>query len=219
MAAWLMAAVQAGLAAHVALHGPDGPLPMHFDARGEVDRWGDRYEAVAVLLGLSVLTLALQCFMRHTLLGAGAADRGAALPQAVGRCVLLVALAGATLLATALGLGRLQPGPAPVSMMHWALALGWVPTAGLGVVIGQARPQGRVGLHVHWTRHSRPAWEQAHRVLGQVCFLGGLAGVLLTPLLDPATGFALLPGLHLAGLAASLYEGWRAWRRDPQRSG
>lgn len=35
---------------------PTGPMPMHFNAAGQVDRWGDRNEMALVLTMIGVLT-------------------------------------------------------------------------------------------------------------------------------------------------------------------
>ena len=66
---YALVAAQIGLAGYIALFGPQGPLPMHFDMHGNVDRWGGRLEAAGVLLGFAVLTLGLERMMKR-LLGA-----------------------------------------------------------------------------------------------------------------------------------------------------
>ena len=40
----------------VALAGPEGPLPVHYNTAGQVDRWGGRIEVGALLAGLGLLT-------------------------------------------------------------------------------------------------------------------------------------------------------------------
>ena len=64
---YALVAAQIGLAGYIALFGPQGPLPMHFDMHGNVDRWGGRLEAAGVLLGFAVLTLGLERMMKRLL--------------------------------------------------------------------------------------------------------------------------------------------------------
>src|SRR5690606_10201601 len=42
-------------AAWVALRGPTGPIPMHFDIQGRPDRWGDRNELAAIFAFLGLI--------------------------------------------------------------------------------------------------------------------------------------------------------------------
>ncbi|MCW7540244.1 SdpI family protein [Aquabacterium sp. A7-Y] len=217
-AAWAVAGLQLVLALWVAGWGPDGPLPMHFTGTGEVDRWGHRYEAVAVLLGFALLNLGVQIGLRHGAAGSLPAG-GPPLPLRVARVVLLVVLTLVSALCGALGLGLLTPGEPQVRLMHGALALGWVATLSLGAVVGKARPNPVVGVRVRWTRHSRLAWDKANRLLGHLYFLGGLTGLLLMPLVDVFDGFTLLMVVTLGGGALSLFESWRVWRTDPERTG
>ena len=44
-------------AAWIAVYGPETPIPVHFDAAGQADRYGSRYELAAVLGGLALLNL------------------------------------------------------------------------------------------------------------------------------------------------------------------
>ena len=41
----------------IAIYGPETPIPVHFDAAGQADRYGSRYELAAVLAGLALLNL------------------------------------------------------------------------------------------------------------------------------------------------------------------
>ena len=66
---------------------------------------------------------------------------------------------------------------------------------------------------------SRLAWDRAHRVLGRVLFWGGLAGLAASFVTPPPASIALF--MATVGLAVSLalFESWRTWRGDPDRTG
>ena len=98
-------AAQVGLAAYIALYGPQGPLPMHFDMHGNVDRWGSRLEAAGVLLGFAVLTLGLESMMKRVLARADVAA-GTRKSLVAARVCTALGFAFVTALLVALGLGR-----------------------------------------------------------------------------------------------------------------
>ena len=57
--ATIVAVLALGAAAvWVLFYGPTEPIPMHFNWRGEPDRWGDRTEA-GLLIGVMAATLAV----------------------------------------------------------------------------------------------------------------------------------------------------------------
>jgi uncharacterized membrane protein len=211
-----VAAAQLAAAAIVATLGPDGGLPMHFDLQGQVDRWADRWQVVALLASLAVVTflsdLAIRARRRRAPL-----DGGARSALALGGLILVVVLVAVTALLTGLGLGTMRSSDALAFATHGAPTAAWAILAILGAVVGKAAPNDVVGVRVFWTLHSRIAWDKANRLLGRIFFLGGLAGLAATPFLDPRANIALVLILALGGAAASIWEARRVWRADPER--
>jgi uncharacterized membrane protein len=76
-----------------------------------------------------------------------------------------------------------------------------------------------MGLCVFWTRHSRLAWDRAHRTLGRVLFWGGLLGLAISLIVAPLVSIAMWAGTVVLAVTAALIESRRAWRLDPERSG
>lgn len=132
-------AAQVGLAAYIALYGPQGPLPMHFDMHGNVDRWGSRLEAAGVLLGFAVLTLGLESMMKRVLARADVAA-GTRKSLVAARVCTALGFAFVTALLVALGLGRVQPGADPLWIARWGLVLAWVGVLVVGALLGKAGP-------------------------------------------------------------------------------
>ena len=95
----------------------------------------------------------------------------------------------------------------------------WAALALKGAAAGKFKPGGYLGLRVYWTMRSRLAWDRAHRVLGRVLFWGGLAGLAASFAMPPPASIALF--MATVGLAVSLalFESWRTWRGDPDRTG
>jgi uncharacterized membrane protein len=211
-----LAIFQAAAAAYVAKVGPDGLLPMHFDLGGEVDRWGSRFEAVWMLAAFAPLTLLI-----GTVLGSRQAkikDAGGQRTLFAGRLITVVVLTAGTTLMLALGLGLVQPGAGQRAALTPVLCGLWVIFIILGGIMGKAAPNPWMGVRTRWTRHSRLAWDKANRLMGRILFLGGIAGLLLVPVLDRVANIALFFLVVLGGGIWAVLESWRAWRTDPERT-
>jgi uncharacterized membrane protein len=86
-----------------------------------------------------------------------------------------------------------------------------------GALLGKLKPGGVLGLRLRWTRQSRLAWEQSHRLMGRILFFGGLAVLVVAPFV-PAVGImAGIAGLILVSVTAGMIKSWRVWRSDPER--
>lgn len=215
---YALVAAQLGLAGYIALFGPPGPLPMHFDLRGQVDRWGSRYEAAGLLLGLAALTFGLERMMLR-LLARQDAQAGTRKSLVAARIGLALSFTFVTALLAALGLGKVQAGADPLWIARWGLVLAWLGLLVTGALLGKASPNPWVGLRVYWTRRSHLAWERANRMLGHIYFLGGLTGLAVLPAVDEPTGYGMLLVVTLGGVLAATIESWRVWRKDPERQG
>jgi uncharacterized membrane protein len=87
-----------------------------------------------------------------------------------------------------------------------------------GAMLGKLKPGGVLGLRLPWTVESRLAWERAHRLMGRILFFGGLACLAAAPFIPFPAAFAGIGGVILAGIIAGAFEGWLAWRNDPERA-
>jgi uncharacterized membrane protein len=86
-----------------------------------------------------------------------------------------------------------------------------------GALLGKLKPGGVLGLRLRWTRQSRLAWEQSHRLMGRILFFGGMAVLVVAPFV-PAVGImAGIAGLILVSVTAGMIKSWRVWRSDPER--
>ena len=213
----IVAALQLALAGYIARYGPRGPIPMHFSIDGAVNRWGSRYEVVAVLVFLAALTVGLDIALAMTL-KRKAPTVSETRTLTISRVLVLVIMASVTVLMAALGLGKLMPGAGQVANMRLVLVVIWLIFAVIGGVMGKLGPNRFAGVRTYWTLHSRLAWDKANRLLGRVYFFGGLAGLTCLPFLDARANFALLMVVTLGGAAVAIFESWRVWAGDPERT-
>ena len=208
--ATLIAVLALGSAAiWVLFYGSTEPIPMHFNWRGEPDRWGDRTEA-GLLIGVMAATLAVVgggCALYARRSEDAARSRG----LIAGQLVTLITVVGSTALIIGLTLGGDLPSPA-VQMGGISLLF-----LAIGAFLGRVGPNVAVGVRTPWTFKSKLAWERSNRLAGRLLFLLGLAGLIATPFApQPAGTTALIGGVIIAALW-SVFESWRVWRADPDR--
>ena len=213
----LVAGVAAlALAFHVWRYGPAGPIPMHLNFAGRVDRWGDRSQAallLAAITGLLGLGYALLAAMARRQAPDSPARRGLRFARmAVVVVGVLVAGLVAEMVFAAAALGADPAGPAKLRVGTLSLIF-----AVLGALMGKAGPNPVVGVRTYWALKSRLAWDKSNRLAGRLFFWIGLAGLLAAPAAPPELATTILIVAILAAAALSVFESWRVWRADPDR--
>jgi uncharacterized membrane protein len=194
----------------VALAGPEGPLPVHYNTAGQVDRWGARIEVGALLAGLGLLTAVAGGLtgLAVTRSDDKARRRGLMTAQAV----TLIATVGAGIMIAVLSLsGARQLQPA------WPMALVSLLMAAVGATAGRVGPNPVIGVRTPWNYKSRLAWDRSNRLAGRLFFWLGLTGLAATPFAPQPLGLYALTGAVLIAAALSVVESWRVWRDDPDR--
>ncbi|GAA3150895.1 hypothetical protein GCM10010466_47510 [Planomonospora alba] len=205
--------VSAGLSAWGWSTIPDGArIPMHWNAAGEVDRYGTKAEALLtpplIMIGICVLMAVLPLVLprRKGLAGSARAYTAAWL----GVLVLITGLHAAGIVNAA---GGGIPTPRVV-------------LAGVGlllVVLGNYLPKTRanwaVGVRTPWTLQSERSWRRTHRLAGWLFAGFGLvllAFAFLLPL--PAVAPVVVGGAVACGVVPAAYSWW-VWRDDPDAGG
>lgn len=187
-------------------------VPTHWNALGEVDRWGSKYELLLVPLVQLLVVGLLQIW--------SALDPTRRRPWRSWPTLVAVVDWGITLLQ----LGLLYLIHAALGGVPGRLALRglWVAMGLLFLLLGNYLPKVPqnwvLGVRTPWTLASPRAWQITHRVAGWV-FVGlGLALLLLGLFLpDPravlgAVALLLLAGLYLVWLS---YAVWREGAKGP----
>lgn len=208
--------------------GPTGPLPMHFDIRGEADRWGDRNEMAVMiaLMGALAAGVAIYSIMMER---QGRDPRGQRFTYGLGRAVSLAATGLVTLLMTLMTFGHLSGGhlsgdqlsggqPGDVSFLRVMMGGMALLFLALGAFLGRAKPNPVVGVRTYWSLRSRLAWDKSNRLAGRLFAVIGVLGLIATPIAPLPYGLhVLMICIVAAGLAAG-FESWRVWRTDPDRA-
>jgi uncharacterized membrane protein len=211
-AAGIVVLGQLALAAFTATQGTTGPVPMHFDMAGNVDRWGDRGEAAGVILLVAAINAVTAAAMAYGI-RSGAPDparnRGLTIGIVIGQAVTgAVAVLPAVLAWPGFDTANGPPLGAAVVCLILALA---------GALLGKVPPNALIGVRTPWSLTSRLSWDRSNRLAGRLFFWGGLLGLPVTLLL-PAQ--AAMAGITTAVLLIGVYvvfESWRVWKSDPDR--
>ncbi len=203
----LIAAMFAG-ALIVWPHAPD-QIPVHWNAGGEVDRYGGKVEG---LLGLPLIALALYLLMRFApRIDPGRANYarfgGAYTAMRVGLQLLLAAIFGMVLawvLKWPIDASRAVP-----------LSVGALFVL-FGTVLGKVRPNWFVGIRTPWTISSKTSWVRTHR-LGGWLFMA--LGVLfaITGAFKLGRFGVLAMGAVIAVVVILFVYSYVVWRADPEK--
>lgn len=208
-ASWILTAGQVCLAAAIAFSGPTHPLPMQFNAAGQVARWGDRAEMAGMVLLLATIAVISLLTRRWPKRTAGAEDDHG---TALARFGVVLVLSMIALLSASLTWGWAdQPGP------RFGMGMIGAILAFIGALLGKTKPNALIGVRLPWTFQSRLAWDKANRLAGRLFFWGGLAGLVAAPFAPQPLGFHALHFGVLAAAVIVIFESWRVWRSDPDR--
>ncbi len=201
----LMAAIV--LSSVIAWRFVEEPVPVHWNARGEVDRYGSKLEALGLLPALSVGLYLLLLFIPRI------DPAKANYPSFAGAYALIrlgtlgvIAVIQAGLLLAALGRGDVMGWLAPTTVGVLLLIF--------GNVMGKLRPNYFAGIRTPWTLASVRSWEATHRVGGRGMMIGGVLFILMA--IVRQTWF-VIGGLVVIGLGLIwiLLYSYLVWRRDP----
>jgi uncharacterized membrane protein len=211
-AALVVLALQLTAAAYIATHGSTNPIPLHFNAAGEVDRWGDRTEAAGFMLFLTAMTVVVVgaiSFSLRTNADQENRRRGMTLAQGIVLAIMMLI----SVIPVVLASPTFDPAMG-ASLSSSVLCL--VLTV-MGAVLGKVPPNAVVGVRTPWSLSSRLAWDRSNRLAGRLFFWGGLIALPVTLLASgPAVFAGLITGVLLFA-ALAVYESWRVWRSDPDR--
>lgn len=192
---------------------PNIPYPMHFNASGEIDRWGDRRE-LALLFGFMALMAAIIAGMMGWYAGMSG-DPARRRGLRTGQAVSLLAIGGVSAIIGWASLGA-AAGAAPPSIA-WTMALTGLILVLVGAGLGRIAPNLLIGVRTPWSYKSRLAWDRSNRLAGRLFFWLGLGLILSAPVAPQPAGSVAMFVLILGAAAWSVFESWRVWRADPDR--
>lgn len=199
--------------AWIAVYGPETPIPVHFDAAGQANRYGSRYELAAVLAGLALLNLLVAWMTGRQAASVADPVRRKGLQRGQWLSILIMGAVAVFVAWASLGpAAATGVSPPGVAMAFTAFIL-----LATGAILGRVSPNPFIGVKTPWAYKSRLAWDRSNRLAGRLMFWLGAIGLIASPfVIQPAGMIALIVGVLIAALW-SVFESWRVWRADPER--
>ena len=187
---------------------PDARIPVHWNAQGEVDGYGGKFEALLMMPIVAIALVVLMAFLptidprKQNL----EKSRTAYLAAWIGTMVLLT---GVHLLTVHAALGGTEP------VAKYVFVLVGVLLAVIGNYLAKTRSNWFVGLRTPWTLSSEHAWAVGNRYAGWGLLISGLliifAGLFVDMSIAVALSIAGPFGSAILATVASYY----AWKNDP----
>lgn len=184
-------------------------MPVHWNFKGEVDRYGSKIEGLiavpAVTIGLYLLLLLLPRL-----------DPGYPNYERFSTPYLVIRYSMLIVMATIYGAAVLVALGYEFSMSALVPAVVGLMLIVLGNLMGKIRPNWFVGVRTPWTLSSKRSWDKTHRQAGWLFIVSG-AALLVSGLLG--TGWAAVSAfaiLMLSTLWLVVYS-YLVWRSDPDR--
>lgn len=153
-----------------------GEVPVHWNARGEIDRYGGRGE---VLLAVSMVALLPYVLLRLAPLIDPRRANMALSSKAFGAMRLLISVvmsAIALVIVHSAHARELAAGDVLLPLLFLLLV-------GIGNFLPALRSNYFIGIRVPWTIESEANWRSTHRFAARLWFWGGLLGAVITFLL------------------------------------
>lgn len=200
-------------AAWIAIYGPETPIPVHFDAAGQANRYGSRYEVSAVLAGLGLLNLLVAWMTGRQAASVADPVRRKGLQRGQWLSILIMGAVAVFVAWTSLGPAAASGvSPPGVAMAFTAFIL-----LITGAVLGRVSPNPFIGVKTPWAYKSRLAWDRSNRLAGRLMFWLGAASLIASPFAAQPAGMITLLAAVLIAAGWSVFESWRVWRTDPDR--
>ena len=145
-------------------------VPTHWNYKGEVDKWGDKYSLIALLFLLPVLTYVLMVVVPKI-------DPKKKIEQMGGKYYQLKFILVLFMSMLAFIILHLTQNPSVSSPNLIAIPLGILFIA-LGNYFKVIQPNYFIGIRTPWTLESKEVWKLTHIMAGKLWIVGGLLIVL-----------------------------------------
>jgi len=190
---------------------PSAPaeIPVHWNASGEVDRYGGKFEG---LLLLPLMSLGIYLLLRYL----PSIDPGRANYARFGGAYTAIRAGVQLLMAGIYGMVIAWVLEARIDMSRAVpVAVGALFVL-FGSVLGQVKPNWFVGIRTPWTLSSSESWARTHRLGGRVFIALGVLFAITGLFKLGSFGFVIL-GASMAAVAGLVAYSYFVWRADPDR--
>jgi uncharacterized membrane protein len=200
---WVLVAVTLLAPALVYDRLPDS-LPIHWNARGEIDGW------MAKPLGAFLLPLVSAFVSLVSALAPSWSPKGFEMNPVARFYPTMVAAVAATLLYLTIQLLRAAMG-VPVAMTHHAVGIVGLVFVVIGNYLGKSTRNFFFGIRTPWTLASDAVWERTHRFAAPLLVAGGF--VMLGSAVFDAISLPLVLAIVVVIVVAPVLQSFLFWKK------
>ena len=205
---------------------PDS-VPMHYDAAGNIDRYGSKYELLILPVAALLLALGMHLMIRwFEKKEAGEADeKTRAAAKANGKVLKIAAVVtmsvavviyGIILIAT-LSVARKGSSVAEVDF----LKISCIAIGALLIVLGNFMPKSKMnsvfGLRVSWSMYNDVCWQKSNLVSGIALMAAGALTIIAAIFLNGWIAMGLMTAFLLAAMIISLVYAYKVYREEKEK--
>jgi uncharacterized membrane protein len=188
-----------------------GRIPVHWDAHGNANGYGGKFEGLLLIPLIAVGLYLLLLFLPRV-------DPGRANYAQFARPFLVVRYAILILLAGLYGVTLLAVKGYGFNTTRLVLGGIGILFIVLGNVMGKVRPNWFVGVRTPWTLSSKRSWVRTHRLAGWMFTLAGLIFLILIAFnIGAALHWIILSVVAVLTIVLVVYS-YIEWRHDPEKS-
>ena len=197
------------LASAIAWPFADDSIPVHWNAAGDIDRTGGKFEALLAVPLITAGIWALLAFLPRIDPGrANYASFAGTWTLIRGGLTVFMAAVHGVLIAIALG--------AEIDVARVIYVAVGLLFLLLGNVMAKFRPNYFAGIRTPWTLSSARSWSVTHRLGGRVFIATGLGFIAMAVVLQAWLLVAVMVAMF-AGIGWLTVVSYRVWRDDPDR--
>ena len=187
-------------------------IPAHYNLRGDVDRWGSKYEflimpVISLLFGILMAWLARRE-------GKQGRDKNERIVSVMNNWILIL-FNGLWLLFMwkAVDMENLGGGLDDLTgkLIMVLLTASFIP---VGNIMPKAQRNSAFGLRTKWSTTNDHCWQQSQRIGGYIMVGTGIVGVILTAILPAEWGGIALLALIIAMTIACTWASWRIYMKS-----
>jgi uncharacterized membrane protein len=173
-------------------------VPVHWNAAGQVDRYGSRFEGAFIMPILNAAMLLLFTWLPALDPRRDSYEKFKKFYKMMqwAMVLFLIGMQGVTL-AWALGY--------ELSISTFVKFSMGILFMVLGNYLGKVKPNWFVGIKTPWTLENEEVWTKTHRLAGPLMFLAGLLSLVLAFVDKPFTLWVIVGGLMLASFIPIVY--------------
>jgi uncharacterized membrane protein len=184
-------------------------IPVHWNASGDVDRYGGKFEGLFLL---PLIALGIYLLMRYL----PRIDPGRANYARFGGAYTAIRTGVLVLMAGIYGMVIAWVVKVPVDVSRAVpVAVGALFVL-FGAVLGQVKPNWFVGIRTPWTLSSTESWARTHRLGGWLFVALGVLFAVTGVFKLGSFGFVVI-GAAIAAVAVLVVYSYFVWRSDPAR--